>query len=126
MRIKPTTTVGRLLAEHPEAAEVMAWHGIDLEEFRPSFTLAGLCRGHRLDVDEVIEDLTSSLEVEEDEDDLDDDDEEISGEEPGEDDDGQPPIADDDLDDDLDDLDDEVDDGEEQAPDEAEPEEDPE
>jgi hypothetical protein len=75
MRIKSTTTIGRLVEEHPEAEEVMAWYGIDLEECRPATTLASLCRARRLDVDDVIADLASSLEEVEDEDEDWDDDE---------------------------------------------------
>jgi DNA-directed RNA polymerase subunit delta len=79
MHITPNTSIGRLLERHPEAEEVMAWYGVDLEEYRPSLTIESLCRYARLDVDDVISDLEASMEEEEDED-WDDDEEEISGE----------------------------------------------
>ena len=76
MRITRTTRIGRLLEEHPEVEETMAWYGVDLEDYRPGLTLEALCRYTRLDLDDVLSDLQASIEEDEDEDWEDDDDDE--------------------------------------------------
>jgi hypothetical protein len=117
MRITPSTRIGRLLEEHPEVEEVMAWYGIDLEEYRPNLSLESLCRYTRLDLEDVISDLTAAIEEDDDPDwdeDEDEDDEEASGEFEDEDEDyddwdGDRPDYDDD-----DDLDEDVDEDDEE------------
>jgi hypothetical protein len=95
MHITANTTVGQLVDEHPEAEEILTWHGIDISEFDEESKLREVCRAHRRGLNDLIGILTSELTEAEDRDDEDYDNDDI--EDVGDDD---PPIEDEDEGDD--------------------------
>ncbi len=74
MRITANTTVAQLIDEHPEAEEILAWHGIDILDLDGESPISQVCLAHRKDTNELINDLESLLsEDDHDEGDYDDD-----------------------------------------------------
>jgi hypothetical protein len=69
MRITANTTVGQLIDEHPEAEDVLAWHGIDITDLDEESRLSQVCRAFRKNLNDVIEELVSALPEDEDDED---------------------------------------------------------
>ena len=59
MPITAITPVSSLLAEHPGAREVLAWHGVDPGHVDTRMSVSALCWLHRIDEARLLRDLAA-------------------------------------------------------------------
>ncbi len=74
MTLNPKTRVATLIRRHTQVADLLGWHGLEVEDVDEALTLGELCREVGLNVDDLIEEIEPEL-TEDDEDDENEDDE---------------------------------------------------
>ena len=74
MTLTADLSLGELLRAYPEAAELFSWYGVPIDHRTRRMSLARVCDEEGIDLDDALEELGASLDLDVDEEDYADDD----------------------------------------------------